>query len=147
MLRTVSYWSHSVNWFRIKWNSYHSVFLCWLNRFDWEDRRQLRLCPWCGLCELSWSVWFSCVADLVSGRGVHIGATQVPSSISDFTWLNGEPVNITATKSFWAEGHPKYSRTNGVIILLYIANPRYAWVERFGGRNMHFICERPLLLY
>ena len=87
---------------------------------------------------------FSCATDL-SRVGVYLGATQVPASSTDFTWLNGESVNMTATKSFWQEGHPKFDKINGVIILKYSIIPKFAWSELSGQRELHFICERPLL--
>ena len=74
---------------------------------------------------------------------VNIGATQVPHSAVDFTWLNGEPLNITATKPFWVKNRPVTSYNHGVILLLRYKS--FKWLEKYRHKIRHFICERPFL--
>ena len=98
-------------------------------------------CLTCGLCALFDLFLFVCATDLTYA-GVYIGATQSASEILDFTWLDGHPLNMTATASFWDQ-FPEKLRSNGVIVLSYRRN--FNWISSRSTWLIHSICERPFL--
>ncbi|XP_070201084.1 uncharacterized protein [Littorina saxatilis] len=73
--------------------------------------------------------------------GVYIGAKQLPG-VSDIEWINGEPVNITATRSLWVPT-TDFTRVepDGIILLRRIKN--FQWSIARSHFEIHFICERP----
>ncbi|XP_070188809.1 C-type lectin domain family 4 member K-like [Littorina saxatilis] len=69
--------------------------------------------------------------------------TTLPSTGPDYIWLDGQPVNYTATAPFWIAGKPNnYGATENVMALR--RDESFLWED--GSENMlcGYICERPL---
>ena len=61
----------------------------------------------------------------------------------EFDWLDGVPVNITATELFWAPGKPLYRPTKDVLAMKNYFRVRWTEAEREWKRRS--ICEHPFL--
>ena len=107
-----------------------------IDKFVWLLRTSVLYDP-----SLCWTI-LVCVTDH-TWTNVQIGATQVPSQDLAFTWLNGEPVNVTATRPFWEPKKPLKVFKNGLLLMRRYKH--FLWSETRRGPRRHSICERPFL--
>ena len=61
----------------------------------------------------------------------------------EFEWLNGVPVNITATELFWIPGKPLYNPIKDILAMKGYFQLR--WTEGKRDWKRRSICEHPFL--
>ena len=94
----------------------------------------------CSFCLVSF------YTDLYRGIDYYIGAKRPSGSATsgpEFNWLDGVPVNITATKSFWVPTKPSSVALKNVVILRDIQ--RFQWSDAFSVIDRRSFCEQPFL--
>ncbi|KAK7107211.1 hypothetical protein V1264_015166 [Littorina saxatilis] len=65
------------------------------------------------------------------------------SSDPDYTWLNGQPVNYTATASYWHANKP--DNWNAETVLSIRSFFGFLWDNITPDTAQYYICERPLI--
>ena len=80
---------------------------------------------------------------------IYIGAERpvknvpFPDSGPDFQWVDGQPVNVTATSGLWENPEkPYYHSGKGALVMR--KNFSWRWSEaRHASLHQHCMCQRP----
>ncbi|KAK7107700.1 hypothetical protein V1264_015580 [Littorina saxatilis] len=66
-----------------------------------------------------------------------------PASGPDFMWLDGQPVNLTTTASFWADGRPNnLDENDNVLSIKATTTENFRWDDYDDFEKNCYICQR-----